>query len=134
MEKKAQKKIRFNWHNAFGQVLKHCRTPLGLQVIPEYEVAKNPLKVDVVVIRQGSPLSRKDLSKLPDGLSDHLNEHNLIDFKSIHESCGYEELEKTDLYAKFYRQQEEIARNQLSVFAVSSKTPFGIVHKGSRSD
>ena len=104
-----------------GQVLKHCWTPLGLQVIPEYEVAKNPLKVDVVVIRQGSPLSRKALSKLPDGLSDHLNEHNLIDFKSIHESYGYEELEKTDLYAKLYRQQEEIARNQLSVFEVRQK-------------
>ncbi len=40
-----------------------------------------------------------------------------------------EELEKTDLYAKLYRQQEKITREQLSVFAVSSKTPQGLFAK-----
>ena len=124
-----KKKTRFNWHNAFGQVLKHGWTPLGLQVIPEYEVAKNPMKVDVVVIRQGSALSKQALTKLPDGVRNYLNDHNLIDFKSIHESYGYDELEKTDLYAKLYREQEEIAREQLSVFAVSSKIPQGLLAK-----
>ncbi len=73
-----KRKTRFNWHNAFGPVLKYGWTPLGLQVIPEYEVAKNPMKVDVVVIRQGSVLSKQALTKLPDGVRNHLNNHNLI--------------------------------------------------------
>ena len=76
------------------------------------------MKVDVVVIRQGSALSKQALTKLPDGVRNHLNDHNLIDFKSIHESYGYDELEKTDLYTKLYREQEEIAREH-SVFLQS---------------
>ncbi|MBI4548093.1 MAG: hypothetical protein HY707_08940 [Ignavibacteriae bacterium] len=121
MQKK--KIIRINWHNAFGQILKHRWTPLGLQVIPEYEVAKNPLKIDVVVIRSEAVLSERKRGQLPDGIRDYLNAHNIIDFKSTHESYGLEELRKTDVYTGLYQIQEGINLDQVTAFAVASMTP-----------
>ena len=112
-----------DWHNIFGRILKHRWTPLGLKVMTEYEVVKHPLKIDIVVIRQPKRLSAEKQIQLPDGIRDALREHNLVDFKSIRETYGVQELKKLDAYATHYERQEKVASNQLAVFAVSAMSP-----------
>ena len=120
MEKKKQ---RINWHNAFGRILKHRWTPLGLKVIPEFIVSKDPQRIDVIVTQQESPLTTDLLEQLPDGIRENLKEHNLIDFKSTHETYGRNQLETTCKYAIHYREEENISSEQLAIFAVSSMIP-----------
>ena len=77
----APKKPRIDWHNAFSEMIKHRFRPLGLEVSAELPVAKNPMKIDVVVFRKQASLSPKAMAQLPDGVREHLNEFNIIDFK-----------------------------------------------------
>ena len=117
------KKEKLDWHKVFSQILTHGWTPLGLKVISEYQVAKDPLRIDVVVIQAEKLLSEKHLRQLPDGIREHLKSHNLIDFKSLHETYGYPELKKTDIYAGLYEMQEHVSPENLAVFAVSAMSP-----------
>ncbi len=114
---------RLNWHNAFGQILKRVWNHLDLQILTEVEVAKNPLRIDMVIIRSPQQLPPEQLQQLPDGLREQLKPHNIVDFKSIHESYGLRELQKTLAYSCLYEEQNGIAPNDLSVFAVASMTP-----------
>ena len=60
----SEKKQKLDWHKIFGQVLQHRWQPLGLKIIPEYLVAKDPLRIDVVVIQAESLLNNKELQQL----------------------------------------------------------------------
>ncbi len=116
-------KFRLNWHKLFGQILQARLSVLGFQVLTEYQVTKDPWRMDVVVIRPQHALSSEELQQLPDGIREHLKTHNFIDFKSISETYGIDQLDKTISYARAYLDQEKLSREELQTFAVSSMTP-----------
>ena len=71
-----------DWHRLFGLLLTDFFTGLPFTVEVERDLSEQQQFLDVVIVRRGEGNSSV---RLPDGLDDLL-EHNLITFKSHHES------------------------------------------------
>jgi hypothetical protein len=95
-----------DWHRIFAVSLADVVTGLPFHVVQELELARIKQRLDVALIRLiGARLREQAASwpDLPDGLEE-LADHNLVSYKSLHESltCGAmcEVVSNAVLYAK----------------------------------
>ena len=85
--------------------------------------------LDVVIIRTDS---EGTVPRLPDGLRDSLVNHNLISFKSYHDTLSDWTLKELTGYYVNYRKQvspsmnDLLAEDQFRLFAVSARFPQGL--------
>ena len=113
------------WHRLFGLILTDffAGSPFAVEVERDLSVQQQFL--DVLIIRRGEGDSAE---RLPDGLED-LRPHNLLTFKSHHESLNAWAVKELMAHSVAYRKHvsptpsDLIAEDQFGLFAVAARFP-----------
>ncbi len=114
-----------DWHRLFGLLLTDFFTGLPFTVEVERDLSEQQQFLDVVIVRRG----RGRMSfRLPDGLDD-LAEHNLVTFKSHHESLDSWAMKELIGHDVAYRKlvssspSELLPAEQFRLYAVCARFP-----------
>jgi hypothetical protein len=117
-----------DWHRLFGMSWTDFFAGLPVVVEMEKDLSQKQQLLDVAIIRTNDePIPYR----LPDGFED-LGRHNLITFKSHHDTLGGETLNELVSYYVNYRKQVSPSMNDLlpetdfHLFAVSVRFPQGM--------
>ena len=114
-----------DWHRLFGLVLTDFFTGKPFTVEVERDLSEQQQFLDVVIVRRGRGRIRE---RLPDGL-DNLTEHNLITFKSHHESLDTWAMKELVGHYVAYRKlvspspSDLLPENQFRLHAVCARFP-----------
>jgi hypothetical protein len=117
---------RLKWHHLFGICLTDYFSDLPYTVELEKDLSLKQQFLDVVIIRK----THEDYpSILPDGL-ENLKNHNLLSYKSLHESFDAWAIQELIGHYVNYRKQlcEEplIDESEFSLYAISTRFPAGL--------
>ena len=114
--KETPEKVKIQWHSYFAQVIEKICTKRNFLVEMEKEVAKMPLKIDIIVIKKQDILY-KDLSSP----YSYFNDINVIEFKSKTDDFDWDSLYQVEVYGKLYSINKKIEeRKRVSLWAVAS--------------
>jgi hypothetical protein len=95
-----------NWHRIFAVSLADVVTGLPFHVLQELELAQIKQRLDVALIRLFEALlGQRFWPDLPDGLED-LADHNLVTYKSLHESLSCSAICELVSHGVLYAKQE----------------------------
>ncbi len=114
-----------DWHRLFGLVLTDFFTGSPFVVEVERDLSVQQQLLDVVIVRRGRG---RFVGRLPDGL-DGLRAHNLITFKSHHESLdGWAMKELVGHYVAYRKlvsvtPSDLLPEDQFGLYAVSARFP-----------
>jgi hypothetical protein len=115
-----------SWHPAFLEAIKLELGQYGdiLEYTPEYQLTKEPLRIDVVIVkkRKNVPI-RKNIAAIFKG-------HNLIEYKSPSDYISLEDFYKVYAYACLYvtvEPQTAEAISDLTITFVGSRYPRKLV-------
>ena len=118
-----------NWHHMFGVLLQDFFRGTPCEVELELDLSVKSQFLDVLIVRKSSrPLDRV----LPDGLADHLVEHNLITFKSYRQTLNAWALLELSAHYVNYRKQvspnfdDLLPEERFRLFAVCARLPEGL--------
>ena len=120
-----------DWHRQFGLVLIDYFTGTPFEVELEKDLSIKQQYLDVVIVRKGKGRLREPL---PDGLED-LADHNLITFKSHHESLDdWALMELTGHYVNYRKQispspQRLLPASAFRLYAVCSRFPHNLANE-----
>ena len=120
-----------DWHRQFGLVLIDYFTGTPFEVELEKDLSIKQQYLDVVIVRKGKGRLREPL---PDGLED-LADHNLITFKSHHESLDdWALMELTGHYVNYRKQvsptpQKLLPASAFRLYAVCSRFPHNLANE-----
>jgi hypothetical protein len=91
-------KTRTSWHPAFLEAIKLELDQYGdaLEYIPEYQLTKEPLRIDVVIVKK-----RKDVP-ITKNIAALFREDNIIEYKSPTDYVSVEDFYKVYAYACLY--------------------------------
>ncbi len=116
-------KIITNWHRLFGIFLTDFFTGTPYTVELEKDLSLQQQYLDVVILHKEQGEFQ---GKLPDGL-ENLNQHNLISYKSMHESFDAWALQELIGHYVNYRKQlagdSLLDENEFNLYAVSTRFP-----------
>jgi hypothetical protein len=116
---------RVNWHRLFGLLLADFFTGSPFVVELEKDLSVKIQRLDVIILRRRSG---RFAEALPDGL-DNLSTHNLITFKSHHETLDDWALkELTGHYVNYRKQispslEKLLPEQEFRLYAVCSRYP-----------
>ena len=118
---------RQQWHRLFGLMLQDQFYGSPYRVEVEVDVSRQAQLLDVVIVEQEAPNHWSDADLLPDGL-ESLKAHNLITFKSHHESLNDWAIKELIGYYVNYRKQispknKLIAQHDFGLYAVCHRYP-----------
>ena len=114
-----------NWHRLFGLFLMDFFTGSPYSVELEKDLSLKQQFLDVVILRKEH---NGTLDELPDGF-DNLNEHNLLSYKSLHESFDDWALKELIGHYVNYRKQVSpsmdklLPETQFQLYGVSTRYP-----------
>ena len=117
------------WHLLFGMMLTSFFEGSAFRVEYEKDLSFKAQLLDVVIIRTDA---EGTVPSLPDGLRDSLVNHNLISFKSYHDTLSDWTLKELTCYYVNYRKQvsptmnDLLPEDQFRLFALSAHYPFGL--------
>ncbi|MFN8439753.1 MAG: hypothetical protein U0175_03235 [Caldilineaceae bacterium] len=112
-----------NWHLLLGMLLKALLGFVGIIVQTEVNLARKPLKLDILLIRRDEPFwTEAQFARLPDGIRQRSEPNILCEFKYT-ESLNRDALVQALNYETLYRIENELKDTQLATFVVSAKTP-----------
>jgi len=118
-----------NWHRLFGIALIDLFTDSGYEVELEKELSIKQQFLDVVVVRRRDEPG--DIA-LPDGLED-LTTHNLITYKSLHESLNRWALDELVShfvnYRKLIAEDRMLPYEQFALYALTTRFPRDLAAK-----
>jgi ribosomal protein S17E len=117
-----QDKTRASWHPAFLEAIKLELDQYGdaLEYVPEYQLTKEPLRIDVVIVKK-----RKDL-RIEKNIAALFRGDNIIEYKSPSDYISVEDFYKVYAYACLYvTMKPRAAANitDLTVTFVGSRHP-----------
>ena len=122
-KEKKRKKPKKRWHVWFGKLCRYSLIPVGLQVETDYPVMEEPPEADIIIIRRNRVRwTKKQLEVLPDGIRQSKARHILLELKYT-ESLNDEKFFQAGGYYKFYKDSNNLKKEEVDVFMVSSKTP-----------
>jgi hypothetical protein len=113
------------WHRLFGLLLTDYFTDLPFTVEIERDLSEQQQFLDVVIVRRGR---RRFHGRLPDGM-DGLAAHNLITFKSHHESLSTWAMKELASHSVAYRKlvsrspTDLLPEDQFRMYAVCARFP-----------
>ena len=118
---------RQQWHRLFGLILEDQFYGSPYRVEVEVDLARQAQFLDVVVVEQEKVQTWPEVELLPDGL-ENLKAHNLITFKSYHESFTDWTVKELIGHYVNYRKQispknKLIPQAQFGLYAVSNRYP-----------
>ena len=117
------------WHRLFGMMMTSFFKGSVFRVEYEKDLSFKAQLLDVVIIRTDA---EGVVPPLPDGLRDSLVNHNLISFKSYHDTLSDWALKELTCYYVNYRKQvsptmnDLLPEDQFRLFAVSAHYPMGL--------
>jgi len=114
--KKNPKEVKIQWHAYFAQVMEKICSRHNFLVEREKEVAKMPLRIDIIIIKK-QDIQYKDLP------SPYLyfNDINIIEFKSKTDKFNWPDLYQLEIYGKLYGIMKGVEeRKKVSLWSVSS--------------
>jgi len=123
---------RTNWHRLFGLMLADFFTGSPYSVELEKDLSIKKQLLDVVILRKGKG---KFVGQLPDGF-DNLAKHNLITFKSHHETLEDWALKELTGHYVNYRKQVSpsfenlLPEKEFRLYAVTSRFPHELAGSG----
>ena len=91
--------------------------PDALEILPEFQLSKAPLKIDCVIIKKVKEV------EISASLALGFKEVNLIEYKSPTDYVSVEDYYKVYGYACLYRAQERISYKDLSLTFIESRYP-----------
>ena len=115
-----------SWHPAFLEAIKLELDQYGdmLEYTPEYQLTKEPLRIDVVIIKKRKNLPiKKNIAALFRG-------HNIIEYKSPSDYISLEDFYKVYAYACLYvttRPRKAESISDLTITFVESRYPQKLV-------
>ncbi len=111
------------WHKFLAFIFEQLLARFNVTVQAEVKLMSDPPRLDILLIRRmTSTWTHEQLARLPDGIRNSTATHILIEFKYT-ESLDEEAISKTHGYDTFYRIYQELKRNEVQTFILSSKTP-----------
>jgi len=114
--KENPKEVKIQWHAYFAQVMEKICSRHNFLVEREQEVAKMPLRIDIIVIKK-QDIQYKDLP-VP---YLYFNDINIIEFKSKTDRFDWLDLYQLDIYGKLYGIMKGInERGKISLWSLSS--------------
>jgi hypothetical protein len=122
---------KINWHRLFGLTLMDLFTNSNYLVELEKELSLKKQYLDVVIIRK---TLGQFLTEIPVGL-EHLTEHNLLTYKSLHEPLNDWAIEELIGYYSNYRKlvspspEELLPANQFQLYAISTRYPKHLLNQ-----
>jgi predicted nucleic-acid-binding Zn-ribbon protein len=126
-----KKKPKTHWHEWFAAFVKIFLSPVGLDVKTDLPVMSELPEADVIIInKHNKQWTKKQLERLPDGITQSKASHILIELKYT-ESLNEESYCQTCGYYKFYKNSNNLKSSELDIFIISSKTPsknFDLCH------
>lgn len=115
-----------NWHRLFGVFLIDYFSDTPYEVELEKDLSLQQQFLDVVILHKGSGEYQ---GQLPDGL-DNLKNHNLLSYKSMHESFdAWAMLELIGHYVNYRKQLNKPPlkpESEFSLYAISTRYPKGL--------
>jgi hypothetical protein len=115
-------KIRTSWHPAFLEAIKLELDQYGdaLEYVPEYQLTREPLRIDVVIVKK-----RKDL-RITKNIAAIFRGDNIIEYKSPTDYISIEDFYKVYAYACLYltmRPKAAAGVSDLTITFVGSRHP-----------
>ena len=114
-----------DWHHLFGWTLMDYFTGSNYHVDLEKDLSVKPQLLDVVIIEKSTGSA---LSELPDGL-ENLSKHNLLTYKSLHETLDTLVIAELLSYYVNYRKLlspkawEDLSLSDFRLYAVTTRYP-----------
>jgi hypothetical protein len=124
--------VRQQWHRLFGLILEDQFYGSPYRVEVEVDLARQAQFLDVVVVEQEKDQPWPEADMLPDGL-EGLKPHNLITFKSYHESFTDWTVKELIGHYVNYRKQispvnKLIPQQHFGLYAISNHYPKNLAH------
>jgi predicted transposase YdaD len=118
-----QDKTRTSWHPAFLEAIKLELDQYGdvLEYVPEYQLTKEPLRIDVVIVKK-----RKDV-RIEKNIAAIFRKDNLIEYKSPTDYISIEDFYTVYAYACLYvtmKSKTTAGINDLTITFVGSRHPL----------
>ena len=114
---------RTQWHRLLGRLLELALTPVGVSVETEVQIASDPPRVDILLLRrEGDAWTPEQKALLPDGVRDSRAGYILLEFK-YSESLTLEGVLQGLGYAYFFRTGRRLSREDVAMFILSARTP-----------
>ncbi len=120
----SKKEEHLKWHRLGGMVLTPLFNLLGYTTYLEVDLSLKQQLLDVLVVRREN-ISPKDsgLPKVYWEAFEDFNEHNLISFKSFHESFNGYALMEFHGHAINYQKAKEVDFNKINLYAITNHYP-----------
>ena len=118
--------IRIPWHPAFygGMELELREYKSILDFEREYNLSKEPLKMDLLIIKKKSDV------EIQNPIAKIFKKHNIIEYKSPGDKLNIDNLYKTIGYASLYKglskKKNEIPADEITVSLFRDKRPTGL--------
>ncbi|MCL2017141.1 MAG: hypothetical protein FWG68_12935 [Defluviitaleaceae bacterium] len=116
---KPKKRRRIFWHDAFawGYKAEFAEEADKLEFIEEYELSKQALKMDVLVIKKPPDVTiHKNIGKI-------FREHNITEYKSPTDNLNIWDYQKVLSYAYLYSSSKKIAPSKITLTFVLTIRP-----------
>ena len=109
-----------SWHLAFAQALTWDLSPVQISVLTEVQLIP---RVDILLLRKNqSTWTDKQLERLPDGIRQSQASHILLEFK-YSQSLDNKAMAQAIGYDHFYKESQQLKDNEVQTFLVSAKKP-----------
>jgi hypothetical protein len=124
--RRAVKKLsdeRLNWHPGFveGLMAEFDEYADGLEFLSEYQLSKEPLRIDVVVIRKRPEIViEKDVGRIFRG-------HNIFEYKSPTDYVSVANFQKVCAYAWLYAAENGVCIDDITLSFVSARRPDTVI-------
>ena len=116
-QSKKPKKPRNQWTLIFLRVMEYLLRDYKVQIIPEFELYKAPMRIDVLVIKLLEDIVIKNT------VMKFFRKHNIIEFKGPTDILNIEAFDRVLSYSYSYLSQNSVNINETAITFVSVKKP-----------
>ncbi|MCL2845264.1 MAG: hypothetical protein FWE23_07425 [Chitinivibrionia bacterium] len=118
---KKPKKPRNKWTYIFVQVMEYLLRNHNVQIIPEFELYKAPMRIDIVIIK----LLEKVVIK--NTVMKFFRAYNIIEFKGPTDNLNIQAFDRVLSYFHSYISQNSLNINDIAITLVSIKKPENLL-------
>jgi hypothetical protein len=116
-ESKQLKKPRNKWTHIFALVMKYLLRDYNVEIIPEFQLYKEPMRIDILIIKLLDDFVIKNT------VMRFFRKHNVVEFKGPGDNLSIEAFDRVLSYFYAYLSQNSLDFNKVAITFVSVKSP-----------
>jgi len=120
VQKKA-KKPRNKWTQWFVKIIEFILRNYKVEIIPEYQLYKEPMRIDIVVVKLLEDVVIKN------SVMEFFRKHNIIEFKGPTDILNIEAFDRVLSYFYAYLSQNSLSPQDVTVTFISVKKPLKLL-------